>query len=94
LLEAVPADTRTLIVIHNCEQVVAATAALVERLLARAAALRLLVTSRESLPVTDEQVLCVPPLGVPEGLITLAQALASDAVALSAERASARVPGY
>jgi predicted ATPase len=59
------ASKRALIVLDNCEHVVAAAAALVGSLLARCPALRILATSRELLGVPGEVVRPVPPLEVP-----------------------------
>lgn len=58
---------RVLVVLDNCEHVVAATAALAAELLARCPGVRLLATSRELLKVPGEQVLAVPALTVPAG---------------------------
>ncbi|MGP0053287.1 MAG: tetratricopeptide repeat protein [Solirubrobacteraceae bacterium] len=56
-----------LLVLDNCEQVAAGCAALVVDLLARSPALRIVVTSRQSLGIPGEQVWRVPGLAV-EGL--------------------------
>ena len=58
---------RVLIVLDNCEHVVAATAELAAELLARCPGVRLLATSRELLKVPGEQVMAVPALSVPAG---------------------------
>jgi predicted ATPase/DNA-binding SARP family transcriptional activator len=55
-----------LIVLDNCEHLLAAVVRLVEVLLADTSQLRLLVTSRERLGCDGEQVLVIPPLGLPE----------------------------
>jgi non-specific serine/threonine protein kinase len=90
LLEARLADARPLIVLDNCEHLVAAAGALVSRLLSHAAGLRFLVTSREPLGITGEHVLPVTPLSVPGRH----QPETGEAMALFAERASAVVPGF
>jgi predicted ATPase/DNA-binding winged helix-turn-helix (wHTH) protein len=54
-----------LIVLDNCEHVLAASAQLAEALLASAPALNILATSRESLSCAGEHVLEVPPLELP-----------------------------
>ncbi|WP_424185808.1 BTAD domain-containing putative transcriptional regulator [Actinokineospora sp. G85] len=57
---------RTLLVLDNCEHVVDAVAALVERLLKAAPGLRVLATSREPLGVEGERLWPVSPLGLPD----------------------------
>lgn len=53
-----------LLVLDNCEHVIAACAALVEALLREARAVRIIATSREPLTVDGERVLPVEPLAV------------------------------
>ena len=55
-----------LLVLDNCEHLVDACAALVERLLHEAPALRVIATSREALAVPGEIVYRVPSLSLPE----------------------------
>jgi predicted ATPase/DNA-binding CsgD family transcriptional regulator len=75
-----------LLVLDNCEHVLAAVQELCERLLSSADDLRILTTSREALAVPGEARYRLPPLGlpVPGGPASPAE---SDAVALFAERA-------
>jgi predicted ATPase/DNA-binding SARP family transcriptional activator len=54
-----------LLVLDNCEHLLTAVAKLADELLATAAGLSLLATSRERLAIGGEQVLEVPPLDVP-----------------------------
>jgi predicted ATPase len=54
-----------LLVVDNCEHLLAAVAGLARELLVGSRALRLLATSRERLGVGGEHVLVVPPLAVP-----------------------------
>ncbi len=54
----------SLLVLDNCEQVVSSCAALVIDLLARAPAMRIIVTSRQPLGITGEHVWRVPGLAV------------------------------
>jgi predicted ATPase len=54
-----------LLVLDNCEHLLAAVAELADELLATGAGLWLLATSRERLAIGGEQVLVVPPLAVP-----------------------------
>ena len=56
---------RMLLILDNCEHLVAAAAALVTALLARVAGLSVLATSQESLQVPGEQIYRLNPLGLP-----------------------------
>ena len=78
---------RTLIVFDNCEHVLAATAELIETVVARAPSVTIIATSREALHVPEERVWAVPPLGIDEGS-------ASAAVELFVDRASGARPGF
>ncbi len=78
-----------MLVLDNGEHLVAACAALVQSLLAAAAGLRVLVTSREPLGVPGERVHVVRPLGVPAAGASSEEAAASPAVRLFHERATA-----
>ncbi|GAA3154030.1 hypothetical protein GCM10010486_20100 [Nonomuraea roseoviolacea subsp. carminata] len=62
------AGKRTLLVLDNCEHVVADAAGLVALLLRAAPALRVLATSQEPLGVTGERLLPVAPLPEPEAV--------------------------
>jgi predicted ATPase/class 3 adenylate cyclase len=77
---------RALVVLDNCEHVIAAAAALVDRLLAAAPRVRVLTTSREALDVAGESAWRVPSL-------SLDHTGAGDALALFADRASQVHPG-
>ena len=55
-------DARSLLLLDNCEHLIAAVVRLCERLLAEAPALHLLVTSRERLGIEGEEVLVLGPL--------------------------------
>ncbi len=81
--------TPVVLVLDNGEHLVAACAALVQSLLAAAAGLRVLVTSREPLGVPGERVHVVRPLGVPPEGASSEEAAASPAVRLFHERATA-----
>ncbi len=74
----------SLLVLDNCEQIAAGTAKLVVDLLARAPALRVIVTSRQSLGIPGEQVWRVPGLAIETGDAGLGP---PGAVALFAQRA-------
>jgi predicted ATPase/DNA-binding SARP family transcriptional activator len=88
-------DKALLLVLDNCEHLVAACAELVGRLLRTAPGVRVLATSREVLRVAGEVVWPVPPLAVPGGDGAAPEMLAGyDAVRLFAERAAAADPGF
>jgi predicted ATPase/DNA-binding SARP family transcriptional activator len=70
-----------LLVLDNCEQVVAEVAALARTLLAACPGLAIIATSREPLGLTGETLLPLSPLG-------------ADAVRLFADRAAAVRPGF
>lgn len=93
LVEAV-GDKQLLLVLDNCEHLVAAVAALVDRLLARCPALRVLATSREPLGLTGEVLHPVGPLAMPQGDVTPGEALRYPAVRLFADRGAAARPGF
>jgi predicted ATPase/DNA-binding CsgD family transcriptional regulator len=75
----------TLLVLDNCEHLLAACADLVRDLLRAAPRLRVLCTSRQALAIDGEHLVIVPPLGVGD---------AEAAVALFTARAAAVVPGF
>jgi predicted ATPase/DNA-binding winged helix-turn-helix (wHTH) protein len=85
-----------LLVVDNCEHLVEATAALVQRMLQNAPRLRILATSREPLKTDGEQVYVVPPLSIPEGgcVLTVSQAIEYEAVRLFDERARAAMKSF
>ena len=64
-LERHVADKRILIVLDNCEHLIAVCAEVVERFLAAGPNLRLIVTSREGLGISGEQSLVVRSLSLP-----------------------------
>ncbi|MGW2771415.1 AfsR/SARP family transcriptional regulator [Streptomyces olivaceoviridis] len=81
-LAAALRDRRTLLVLDNCEHVVASAAELVALLLRGAPGLRVLTTGQEPLALAGETVFLVEPLPTP------------DAVRLFTERAAACAPGF
>jgi predicted ATPase/DNA-binding SARP family transcriptional activator len=87
-------DRRLLVVLDNCEHVVAEAAAFAERLLAAAPGVRVLATSREGLGITGEALCPVPTLALPHPDADRERALASPAVRLFVERAAAVLPGF
>ena len=86
------AGRRALLVLDNCEHLLAEAAAFTERLLAACPGVRVLVTSRERLAVTGEHMVTVPPLslaaGGPDG------AAGSEAARLFTDRARAVDSGF
>jgi predicted ATPase/DNA-binding SARP family transcriptional activator len=93
-------DKRMLLVLDNCEHLVAGCAELVVRLLRAAPELRVLATSRELLAVPGELVWLVPPLAVPDAIADREaaaplEALAGyDGVRLFLERARLADPSF
>jgi predicted ATPase len=85
---------RLLLVMDNCEHLVGAVAELVDQLLGRCPALRVLATSREPLGLAGEALHPVGPLAMPDHDIQPAEAVAYPAVRLFAERAAAARPGF
>jgi predicted ATPase/DNA-binding SARP family transcriptional activator len=85
---------RLLLVLDNCEHLVAAVARLADELLAACPELRVLATSREPLGITGETLCPVPPLPVPPEGATLLEARRFPAVRLLADRAVAVRPGF
>ncbi|WP_052372352.1 BTAD domain-containing putative transcriptional regulator [Amycolatopsis taiwanensis] len=76
------ANRPLLLIVDNCEHIVAEAAVLIHRLLTACPSLRVLATSREPLGITGEALCPLPPL--PEDL----------AVDLFADRARAVLPGF
>jgi predicted ATPase len=85
-----------LLVLDNCEHVLGAAAALVERLLRAAPDLTVVATSREALRVPGEVVFRVASLTIPDPERDLAPdaLLRYEAVRLFADRAAAAAPGF
>ena len=93
-------DRRDLLVLDNCEHVVAAAATLADQVLAGCPEVRVLVTSREPLRISGETLWPVAPLPVPPGTAAgEAQGLAAPGddtgpVAAAAGVAGADIAGY
>ncbi|WP_072691110.1 ATP-binding protein [Rhodococcus marinonascens] len=95
LLTEFLSSRRLLLVLDNCEHVVAAAAALSDSLLRSCPELRILTTSREPLAIGGEAVLRVPPLTVPEPERSSLQGLPQyEAVTLFVQRAVTAVPEF
>ncbi|MER5429810.1 LuxR C-terminal-related transcriptional regulator [Streptomyces sp. NPDC002588] len=87
-------DRRLLLVLDNCEHLRPACAALTGALLRGTAGIRVLATSRHRLGLTEEHLLEVRPLPVPDPDGDLRAADGYPALALFADRAAAVVPGF
>jgi predicted ATPase/DNA-binding CsgD family transcriptional regulator len=95
LREAV-AGLHGLLLVDNCEHVIASTAELVAELLAAGPQLRVLATSREPLGVPGEATFVVPALPVPTAADAIRAATAGRyaAVRLFADRSASAAPGF
>ena len=78
---------RLLLVVDNCEHVLAAAGSAIETILGRSGGVKILATSRETLAVDGETVLTVAPLALKGGVT-------SDAVTLFVDRARAVRPNF
>lgn len=86
----------SLLVVDNCEHLLAASAAVADTLLRSAPRLTILATSREPLRLPGEVVFRVPSLGIPdpERAIEVPDLLRYEAVRLFVDRAAAVAPGF
>jgi predicted ATPase/DNA-binding CsgD family transcriptional regulator/DNA-binding XRE family transcriptional regulator len=84
------------LVLDNCEHVIAACAELAAGLLPLCPRLQIVATSRERLGVVGEVTWQVPPLSLPSvsAAQTAARVAESEAIQLFVERAAAAVPGF
>ena len=89
-------DKQLLLVLDNCEHLIAACAALVERLLGDSPQVTILATSREALGVPGEKAWLLPSLSLPgPGLAPgISSIFQSEAVSLFVERTGDVIPGY
>lgn len=87
---------RCLLILDNCEHLVAASAQVAETLLRACPQLHILASSREALGVAGETVFRVPSLSVPDPrqAVSAEAALQYEAVRLFAERAATVTPGF
>jgi len=84
-----------LLILDNCEHLVAASAQLVEHLLQACPNLTVLVTSREGLAIPGEVTFQVPSLSLPnQEQTTSDDIMVSECVQLFAERAQAAAPAF
>ena len=82
-----------LLLVDNCEHLVAPVAALVERIIAECPRVRVLATSREGLAIGGERVLPLAPMEIPAEE-TLDATVQSEAVELLVDRAGDVRPGF
>ena len=87
-------DRELLLVLDNCEHLIAACASLVDTLLSGAPQARILATSREGLHIRGEQTYHVLPLAAPDRDAGVDGLLRSEAVQLFVERARLQKPGF
>ena len=86
---------RMLLLLDNCEHLLAASAGLATALLRASPGLALLATSREALGIAGETIWHVPPLAVPASDdVPVATLLDNEAVRLFVDRARASSPGF
>jgi predicted ATPase len=83
-----------LLVLDNCEHLLAGAAALAGVLQRSCERLVILATSREGLGIEGERLVPVPPLGLPGPGAGLDTTVGAEAVRLFAERAAAVKPGF
>ncbi len=88
------ARQRLVVVLDNCEHLIAAVAELAGLVLAAAPDVRILATSREPLGVIGETLCPVPALPLPPPDVAAGEAMDYGAVRLLAERAGAVRPGF
>jgi predicted ATPase len=83
-----------LLLLDNCEHLLDGVVTFVGDLLRECPQLAFLATSREPLAITGEITYSVPAMYFPSAQAKVDQVIASDAVRLFVERASAVMPGY
>ena len=93
-LVAALADRRLLLVLDNCEHLLADTATLVSRLLSGCPGLRVVATSRQALGLTGEALCPLSGLAVPPPDASPEAARDYPALRLLADRAADVVPGF
>ena len=85
---------RALLLVDNCEHVVAAAAGLVASILSATSGPRVLATSRSPLGIGGERRWSVPALGLPPESGAVAALAESDAVVLFVERGRSAAPSF
>ncbi len=94
VLLAVLGERRVLLVVDNCEHLLAAVAPIVEAVLAACPNVVVLATSREPLRLSSERVWHLAPLAVPRAGDSCAEVAASPAGALFVARAQGAEPAF
>ena len=87
-------EKRLLLILDNCEHLIAGAAGVAASLLAQCPNLKILATSREILGVPGEQPFAVQPLAIPLPDADLDTVSGSDAVMLFTERAAMVKPAF
>ena len=89
VVSAYISDRKLLLVLDNCEHLLASCAELADGLLNTCSDIRIVATSREALTVSGEKVMQLPPLGVPDpkSALNLESVRAADAIKLFVDRA-------
>ena len=85
---------KALLILDNCEHVVAACAALANALLRAAPNVQIIATTREALRVPGEQTFPVLPLALPDRTASVEALSRSEAVQLFLDRAQLQKPGF
>jgi len=93
-MPAAPDAARALLVVDNCEQLAAACAAELERLLQHDPLLSVLLTSQAPLGMDDEQVYRLGPLALPRPGVAADEAARSSAVELFVRRVKSADYGF
>ncbi len=83
-----------LIILDNCEHLIAACAKLANAVLRAACDVRIVATTREALRIAGEQTYAVLPLPVPDRSASVDVLAKSDAVQLFMDRARLHKPGF
>jgi predicted ATPase/DNA-binding winged helix-turn-helix (wHTH) protein len=89
-------DSEMLLVLDSCEHVIDAAAACISQMLAHAAGVKILITSREPLQLNGERVRRLPGLGTPPSSehLNAEEALMFPAVQLFVDRATDRLDSF
>jgi non-specific serine/threonine protein kinase len=89
-------NKKLVVILDNCEHLLAATSELVRTLLAECPGVHFLATSREPLSLSDETIWLVPSMALPAADISLQleQLAQSEAIQLFVARANAALPGF
>ena len=83
-----------LLIVDNCEHLIAGVGRFVAALLAEPAAPTVLATSRQPLGLPGERILPLPPLALPSETLLAGESPAAESVELFMSRAQSRAPGF